>query len=549
MKLLKKNVLLRLLNSYSKLGSRSPFNVTTIVLYSMMVGVIMVKFSFNCSWWSWWDRFLFAFSINFSFTIIKEMLNSKEEKKDKIKIDSENDKEKKINNSSTNIECSTNFKESNNIKENIKNIIKDNKNSNENKDKKNKFINRLVKFIINIILGLIIYLVVGVEFGYFNGIYCEPTDGESNNNVNSNKDNKITSENKDVKGKEADSYNITANVGKGMIKEAVEGAVEGISNVIPTAVGGMVGGSLGVAVINASKSLPPLQKAIIGVVTAAAGAFSVSTATGLAKELVKTVSNSKEDAKPLSVSSVSNNKLISGDNGKDDFIASVLENGDELSPLQRILNYEIILGILILVHMGLVILIWLHKLYVSSVLTILSKFFSQKTVTKYAKFKEKIEKIGSSYLIILIIINVMFILFDLCIIIYANVELSNNIDAYIDLHLKMNKSIIMLLFVKFNFIANKHKMEQNKSFNTWSKAENKNRNNLMEGLDLNELNQLNLESEDKDVRYITGVKNVTRNNLISSENNIITISTENKEEKMIQKLNRQMIRSLKIIHK
>jgi hypothetical protein len=121
------------------------------------------------------------------------MLNSKEEKKDKIKIDSENDKEKKINNSSTNIECSTNFKESNNIKENIKNIIKDNKNSNENKDKKNKFINRLVKFIINIILGLIIYLVVGVEFGYFNGIYCEPTDGESNNNVNSNKDDFIAS--------------------------------------------------------------------------------------------------------------------------------------------------------------------------------------------------------------------------------------------------------------------------------------------------------------------------------------------------------------------
>ena len=474
--------------------------VGMVLIYGIMGGIFIVKCGMANS--PWWNKCLFAFCITFVFTVIKGLIMSKVNKR-------KNEKDKKSEGMK---------KECNGV---------------DNKLLNNFWINKLVKFIINIILVLLIYLVVGIEFGYFEAIYCEPTDSESNNNVNSNKDNKITSENKDVKGKEADSYNITANVGKGMIKEAVEGAVEGISNAIPTAVGGMVGGSLGVAVINASKSLPPLQKAIIGVVTAAAGAFSVSTATGLAKELVKTVSNSKEDAKPLSVSSVSNNKLISGDNGKDDFIASVLENGDELSPLQMILNYEIILGILILVHMGLVILIWLHKLYVSSVLTILSKFFSQKTITKYAKFKEKIEKIGSSYLIILIIINVMFILFDLCIIIYANVELSNNIDAYIDLHLKMNKSIIMLLFVKFNFIANKHKMEQNKSFNTWSKAENKNRNNLMEGLDLNELNQLNLESEDKDVRYIIGVENVTRNNLISSENNVTIISTEEIEKNIM----------------
>jgi hypothetical protein len=181
-----------------------------------------------------------------------------------------------------------------------------------------KLINSLVKFILIIILGLFIYLVVGVEFGYFNSIYCQPTDGESNNNVDSNKDNKIASENKDVKGKgkEADSYNITANVAKGMIKEAVEEALEGISNAIP-AVGGMVGGSLGVAVIKASKSLPPVQKAIVAVGTAVVGAFSVSTATGVSKELVKNLTSSKEDAKPLSVSSVSNNKTDSGDNGKD----------------------------------------------------------------------------------------------------------------------------------------------------------------------------------------------------------------------------------------
>ena len=159
-----------------------------------------------------------------------------------------------------------------------------------------------------------------------------------------------------------------------------------------------------------------------------------------------------------SVSSVSNNKTDSGDNGKDWLIPSILESGDELSPLQMILNYEIILGISIYFHIGLLILIWLHKLYVSSVWNIISKLFSKETITKYEKIQKIMEKIGKRYLIILVIINVVFILFDLGIIIYANIELSNNIDDFIHVHLKMKNSIIMLLFVKSKFIVNKNKI-------------------------------------------------------------------------------------------
>ena len=81
------------------------------------------------------------------------------------------------------------------------------------------------------------------------------------------------------------------------------------------------------------------------------------------------------------------------------------------------------------------------------------------------------EKIGKKYLIILIIINVVFILFDLGIIIYANIELSNNIDDFINVHLNMKNSIIMLLFVKSKFIVNKNKIEKNKYFNAWNKVD------------------------------------------------------------------------------
>lgn len=65
----------------------------------------------------------------------------------------------------------------------------------------------------------------------------------------------------------------------------------------------------------------------------------------------------KSEINPLSVSSESNNKMGSEDSGKDGIIPSILESGDELSPLQMILNYEIILGISILFHICLLILI------------------------------------------------------------------------------------------------------------------------------------------------------------------------------------------------
>lgn len=249
-------------------------------------------------------------------------------------------------------------KEGNNSEPIMKEIVnnKSSKNIKCSKDiklLKNKFINsnRLVKVIINIIMGLFIFLGVGLEFGFLNTIFFDSTDGESNNNVDSNKSNQSASANKNVKD---ESYSMSANVGKGVIKEAVAGAIEGISNAIPVIVGGMAGTSLGVAALKASRSLPPVHKAAVGVGTAIATSLGVTTTTAVAKELVKNISNNKE-ANPLSVPTISNNKTGSGVSGNDGLIPSVLEN--ELSPLQMILNYEVILGVLILVHMCLLILI------------------------------------------------------------------------------------------------------------------------------------------------------------------------------------------------
>lgn len=98
----------------------------------------------------------------------------------------------------------------------------------------------------------------------------------------------------------------------------------------------------------------------------------------------------------------------------------------------------------------------MHKLYISAALNIINKIFSKKTVEKYEKYKKMLEKIGNTYLIIL---NVLFRLFFVFVIIYANIELSNNIEDYITVHLNMKKSLI-LLFVNSNFIVNKNKVEK-----------------------------------------------------------------------------------------
>jgi len=390
----------------------------------------------------WWDKFLFGFSVSLIITGVKHVILAKDNQ--------ENNDNAKVNKDSKD---SNDSKYNNNNNKNNNNRL-DYKTDNNLDNKKVKFIKNFINnFIKKFIFWLFIYLVMGLGFGYFSSIYCEPTDSVSNNSGENNKDNKIDSGNNVEKGKEkakTDDYTISASVAKGIVKEAVEGAVEGISKVVPTVVGGFVGGSLGVAAIKHANSLPPVQKAMLGVGTAVIGAFGVNVATGLGKSVVTNASKSTGAESSVSGSNISSSTGAKGENVKDFIIPSIFEK--ELSPLETILNSEIILCVLILVHMCFIILIGLHKLYISYGLNIISKLLSKNLAEKYANFKKKIENIGTMYLIILIIINVILILFYIFMLIYANVELSNNIDAFIEVHLKMKKGAIMLLLVKSNFI-------------------------------------------------------------------------------------------------
>ena len=444
-----------------------------------------------------------SFIFTFLISIISEMIRGKWNK------DLKNNKEIKSSESSESSERSERSKRSENSIKNRKYKLnkmvildmKDNMN--------NKFINNIkysmkkimemsiFKWIIKLIGYILIMLGIGIRSGSFNSIYCKGTDygdnsnsnskrnsnSNSNNNYNNNNNNNNNDNDKNndrdnnkVKGKEKDknendnkTFNVSGNVSKGMIKEAVEGIVAGINSVVPPVIGGIAGVSLGKAAIKASSGLPPVQKAALGVATTVITTYGVTDASGLGKE----VGSSKNKGIEISVSGpkISSSTKISStevneESVKNFSVPSMLDK--ELSPLELILNYEIILSVCILFHIGLLFLIWLHKLYVSSGFNIISKLFSTKIVAKYEKFKKMIENIGTTYLIILVIINVILIIFYVFVLIYANVELSNNIDAYIDVHLDMKKIVMMLLFVKSNLILNKNIINKFKYFSVSS---------------------------------------------------------------------------------
>ena len=398
------------------------------LLISIIVVSFIVKYVYGMDL-VWWERMLQGLGFSLVISIIKNKLHGWY-RDQKVLVKEVGKSVKKIENNKNIYNEIDNKKDKNKDKKNIK-VDKSNEVNNSNKIEKIKvFIINLIKKIFNIGFIFLIY-----SWLFNQSIYCEPTGGGENNSSNSNtntntnfdtnSDKNNDTDNNKVKGKEKEknedkSFNISGHMSKGMIKEAVEGMVA-----------------------------PTLEKSKGIEISVSGPNLSSSTKISSPEVIEESVKNFN--------------------------IPSILEK--ELSPLEMILNSEIILSVLILLHICLIILIGLHKLYISSGLNIISKLFSKKLAAKYENFKKMIENIGTTYLIILVIINVILILFYVFVLIYANVELSNNIDAYINVHLNMKKSVIMLLFVKSQsqskIIVNKIIRRKLSIFNVWSILQNK----------------------------------------------------------------------------
>jgi hypothetical protein len=110
-----------------------------------------------------------------------------------------------------------------------------------------------------------------------------------------------------------------------------------------------------------------------------------------------------------------NEQVVSGEEWMEHWmIPSIIEDGAELSPLQKLINYEIIIELLILFHIVILIMILFNKLYVSGSLILISKLFRTNKyiglTVIYEKYKVMMDNLSRRFLIVLFIINVVILL-------------------------------------------------------------------------------------------------------------------------------------------
>jgi hypothetical protein len=145
-------------------------------------------------------------------------------------------------------------------------------------------------------------------------------------------------------------------------------------------------------------------------------------------------------------------RVAGGDGGN--FIPSLLDGN--LSPLEILINCEILSNIMILFHIFLLVLILIQKFNLK-VITKSSVGFIRKFVNKYKlnKLQNFINKIGewsNKYLTILLLINACIIVFYVLLNVYINIELSSNLNEYIHVYTKfqIKKGGILLLLLNCN---------------------------------------------------------------------------------------------------
>ena len=491
------------------------------LLYGGLVGVFIVCMKFGWVEGCWWERFLFAFGCSFGIKLITGGRLWKGDIKNQgikgvKKIDNEFNecinreiKIKKMNN--LNMIYLMNNRYIKNIKEKVMKLC-----------------------ILNWFLKLIGFILILIGLGSGYNIYCEGTDVVNNNNNSNSNSNSNSGGNNDNNNTDKENdrielalFNILYHLLKDMIIETVEIIIVGI-------ISGGAGVKIYNSIIKICCRLPMVQRVVIGVASVGLTTLGVSAGCVIGLEAINKIFRKNNIEINISGGgNISSSKDGNESNVKDLIIPSILE--EEVSPWQIILNFEILFCVLMLLFIGITILIWLHKLYINSGLNIISKVFSKKIADIYERFKRKIDKIRRAYLIILVIITVIAFLFYIFVNIFVNVDISNNIDDSIDILIRMKKSIILLLSLKSNFNVYTNNMEPNKYLNTWSKIENKKRNNMSEDIYLDWVSLLNQESKDKEAENIISVgdENVTRNNSTSSDKNIITFSTEEIEEKIM----------------
>jgi hypothetical protein len=340
--------------------------------------------------------------------------------------------------------------------------------------------NSTIRILQQVLFIILLIVILGVVY-LKTPIYCSSDDGDvvksyltqtdthstkgdmGFKDVSNNLDSKNTSQVQQESGKEesisvtknSTSYTITVNkdvVEKGfeILGEAVSKSIE---TIVPNSGAGAAAGAIGAGVFKATSSLPPLQRVTaVGVTTlvgAASAKVGIDIGTSLVKHGARTVKNSPY-ADP-------NMDRIPSPDGEF-FINSLLESGEspDSSLLFILIRSEFLLNLFILILIISFLILIFNKYILSYNIETLSNFFAKRSKKIHDWLIDKNIKNKSNFynrkiFFILFIINTVILLYMLTLNLFVSALLLTNLDEYIQDHINITKSVMLLMSLKSNF--------------------------------------------------------------------------------------------------
>lgn len=199
----------------------------------------------------------------------------------------------------------------------------------------------------------------------------------------------------------------------------------------------------------ASKGNTPVGKRI------AAGAAAATLTAGGVSGAIKAVSaiynnksskNSKDLLANTSNSDINNTNI--NNSPMEEFIHSVIESSENTSPLENLLDCEILFGGLILISLSFIIIIlclWVYNKYnIILIKYILGTNLGYKIMGKFVNMNF-IKNMNDRFFLSLIVINIIVLIFCILFQLYISVELRLNLLDYIEVHNQIKKSGLLFI--------------------------------------------------------------------------------------------------------
>jgi len=286
------------------------------------------------------------------------------------------------------------------------------------------------------LLIIIITISILVLLYYYTGtIYCEGGDTPSgdvnipsgDNSTTTSGDNSKNETSKPVILESEDHYHITKEVFNKGVELINQSIITGIEAMAPNLGAGTAAAGAVSAVIKNS-NLPTLPKLALTGVTAAVAAGGTRIGLVGADALLR-INTSKESSEIVSDTVDETKSPVN------DFIHSVLENGDIISPLEELLRCQLGLNVLMLFEIFILIAILYNKLFINSGFSIIRKYFklSDKSLSN------KMNSFNDKFFYIIFIINCSCLIFAIFFSFIIIGDLNTNLEIYVDNYNNMKK--------------------------------------------------------------------------------------------------------------